>query len=516
MKARSPLLVGVVLLTAILSLTWFVLGTSKDRFGASSTYILYADFDDASGIRYKTRLQLNGIDIGRIDGIHHVRDDQGHYRARITLRVHRDYAIYADAVLRKAAESLLGDYRLDLDPGSPDQPRLAPGGNIRNVESLSDLEEIQSQLRKVATNVNQVTESFSHVLAGPEGEGSLKQILANVERSMQAIERTTQAFSNLVAHNDRVVSNLIGDIAAFSSALKTYVEPGGDVKVMTENLAQLSARLEKMANSVGALVDSSKEGEERQADLKQTVASIHESADHIQNITRKIDEGEGTLGRVINDAALVNKAESTLDDVGNLLGGLARLQLEVELRTQYEVPFARNDDLEASVKNILGLRVIPRPDKYYLFEAISDPRGYSKRQTIGITENGATTKWERNEIEFNKLKFSAQFAKRYYFLTLRFGIIENTGGFGANLYALNDLVELRLDSFDFNRYNPDNNRSINPRFRTTLMAGVENHLRIQVGIDDPFNHGLRTWFVGGILRFTDYDLKSIIGSFPFP
>ena len=48
------------------------------------------------------------------------------------------------------------------------------------------------------------------------------------------------------------------------------------------------------------------------------------------------------------------------------------------------------------------------------------------------------------------------------------------------------------------------------------MYEVFPHLWLQAGLDDPFNPDLRTYFFGGILRFTDDDLRSILLVAPTP
>ncbi len=527
MSAKTPLLVGAVLLVSTVALTWFVLGTSKDKFDEDQTHPYYADFTDAAGIREKTRLQINGIDVGKIVGITHERSKSGRLVARVELWVQKDYELYENAILRKAAESLLGDFRLDLDPGTPGAPKIPPGGHIKNVQSRADIEEIQAQLREVAQNVNEVTKSFSKVLAGPEGEGSLKEIMESVERSMSAIEQTSTILAGLLKRNDEVIDKMIGDLAVFSDSLAQASQPGGDLKQLTENLARVSARLEKIAGSVEGLI-SEEEGAEPRGRLQQTVENINRSADSLASVAKKIDEGQGTLGRLVNDPELIDKVQETVDDAQTLIGGLSRVQTEIELRSQYEVPIGGtffapsrvedpdNPELQAAVKNILGIRIVPRPDKYYILEAASDPRGVSTRKIVTTTESdGSTESRDINEISFNTLKFSAQFAKRYYFTTLRFGIIENTGGLGANLHAFDDNLELRIDAFDFTRRDLNNER-INPRFRGAAMVEFIEHLWFQAGIDDPFNEELRTYFFGGALRFTDEDLKALLTIAPSP
>ena len=49
----------------------FILQTGKSEFSEENSYIVYADFSDASGIRWKTRVQVSSLDIGRISDIGH-------------------------------------------------------------------------------------------------------------------------------------------------------------------------------------------------------------------------------------------------------------------------------------------------------------------------------------------------------------------------------------------------------------------------------------------------------------
>ena len=555
---RAPFLVGLVLLASTASLTWLMMSTSKNKFSEDKTYSVYADFFDASGLRWKTRVQINGLDVGKIEDIEHARNEQGALTARVRIRLLKDFQIYPNARVRKAAESLLGDFRLDIDPGGPynscnerkpcDASHECISGRciqsctgthqcgagricerevcvyvpyaedavINNVQSVSDLDEIQSQMRRVAENVAEVSESFSKVLGGPKGTGSLESILQAVESSMAAVEAATRSINNSLDRNDARIDQIVRNIQSFTGSLAHATSRKGEVSQITRNLSLLSERLNNVARSVNDMIAG---GPEADGSVKNTLASLNQSVDRLNSIMGKIDKGEGTVGRVVNDPAIANKVEETLDSTNELLGGLSRLKTEIELRSEYDVPFAGNsDEVRASIKNTLALRIVPKPDKYYVLEAVSDPRGKQRRTVTTTTvDDTVTSKTEETRISFNDLKFSAQFAKRYYFLTMRFGIIENSGGLGANLHALEDDLEFRLDIFDFDRRKPgDPNGRRFPRLRTTAMYEFVNHLHLQAGVDDPFNSDLATWFFGGVLRFTDEDLKGILPFAPSP
>jgi phospholipid/cholesterol/gamma-HCH transport system substrate-binding protein len=340
---------------------------------------------------------------------------------------------------------------------------------------------------------------------------------------MLAVEQTTRALNNTISRNEGVINQMIGDMGTFTHTLGTMAQKNGEIQTIAGNLAQLTEKLNVMAGKVSGMMGEEPTGEEA-GSLRSTIDNMNRTLANLSEVTRKINEGQGTVGRVVNDSELIDKVQDTLDSTNTLLGGLAKIQTQIELRSEYAVPFERSADIEPGVKNALGVRIIPKPDKYYLIEAVSDPRGVQTRTTTtrksgtsSTVDDSSPLVEEKVTTEYESLKFSAQFAKRYYWLTLRFGIIENTGGLGANLNAWKDHLELRFDAFDFTRRNPRNPEdTVFPRFRTTAMYEFFDHLHVQGGFDDPFNPDLRTWFLGGVLRFTDEDLKSLLTVAPSP
>lgn len=521
MNPRAPLLVGLVFLMSAVGLAWFIKTTNKDTLSESATYPLTADFADASGIRAKTRVQANGIDVGKIVQIEHVQTADGRLTARVTFRVANHIKVYQNAQLHKAAESLLGDFRIDLDPGSPTTKLLEPGGHIENVHTRSDIDEIKEQLLQVSKNVNQITKSFASVLAGPEGEGSIKSIMSKLEGSLAAIENTTRGLEHTVVGNQAVLDRIINDVGNVTDTLALISQPGGDLLTVSHNLADISHKVDHMADIVTDLLTGAdnQPGHEGQtiASLRTMIDDLGDSIHNISDITRKVDEGQGTLGRVVNDPGIADRVEETLDSANQIIGSIANLETQIELRSEYDVPFkGTNSQIQPAIKNTLALRIFPKPDKFYIFEMVSDPRGLQTRSLTTTAVNGSTVVSDETVIGFNDLKFSAEFAKRYYFATLRFGIIENTGGLGLDLYFANNQGQIRFDLFDFSRRAPQNLEAIFPRLRVSLMYEVVRHISLQGGFDDPFNNDLRVWFLGGVLRFTDDDLKGMLAIAPRP
>src|SRR5262249_10516293 len=126
----------------------------------------------------------------------------------------------------------------------------------------------------------------------------------------------------------------------------------------------------------------------------------------------------------------------------------------------------------------------------------------------------------RTVTSINSLKFSAEFAKRYYWATFRFGIIESSGGVGVDFHFWRDQLALKTDIFDFA------NQPLRwPPGRTSFQIPFLQHLYLNAGIDDIFNRPVysqldnrvlagRDFFLGAGIVFTDDDLKALIPVVP--
>ena len=100
---------------------------------------------------------------------------------------------------------------------------------------------------------------------------------------------------------------------------------------------------------------------------------------------------------LFSTTTLIEGLEETVSSVGELVGDLSRVKTEVELKSVYEIPFSPDGyeggiDIQSAIKNTLGLRIVPRPDSYYMFEAVADPRG---KQTRTFTSTSQSTIMEK-------------------------------------------------------------------------------------------------------------------------
>jgi phospholipid/cholesterol/gamma-HCH transport system substrate-binding protein len=241
------------------------------------------------------------------------------------------------------------------------------------------------------------------------------------------------------------------------------------------------------------------------AHLKSSLDNLDQATASLASIARKVDSGQGTLGRIVNDDKLITKTEQVVEDVGSLVSSVSRLQTSVGFRSEFNIQ-------ERALKNYLGLRFQPDPGKYYLIELVFDPRGKTStidRLTLTNDPSLPPALAERVTETRMDIKFSLQFAKRLAFVTGRFGLIESTGGLGLDFEFFKDSLKFSFDLFDFgaDRW---------PRFKALAAWEFVKHFYVTAGVDDIVNKRGRDYFAGAGFRFTDDDLKMLLMVAPTP
>jgi phospholipid/cholesterol/gamma-HCH transport system substrate-binding protein len=181
----TPLRVGIVVALAVGA---FGVGLTliSSRMGKGGAYKVYAVFDDATGLGARSRVQIAGIPIGQVD---HIELDQRTAKAKVWILIKKDFILHRDASITKRSESILGDFLLDVGPGSPDEPPLKDGDEIRLVIRQPSMNDVFNSLNKIAGDISDITGNLRKVLGGEAGENNIRSLIERLQRITAGIER---------------------------------------------------------------------------------------------------------------------------------------------------------------------------------------------------------------------------------------------------------------------------------------------------------------------------------------
>lgn len=252
----------------------------------SSTNTFYVTYPQIDGLTVSNPVMVNGLMVGRVSAI---RLDQEHENSLVVaIEVEKEVLVGDSTIALLSNNSLLGSKAIKLLLGKS-SVIFEDEANIKGVKELG----------------------FGDILAGK----------ANplIEHLDSVIIKLNSRLGNISgAQLNSIVSNLEAASADLKGIMKNNA---GNLQTITGNLAQLTtslvkteAELQPVIVKFSALADSL-----NNLELKATVAKASQAMGNLNEITRKINAGEGTLGALVTDKSAYNNLNKTLSDLDSLV-----------------------------------------------------------------------------------------------------------------------------------------------------------------------------------------------------
>jgi phospholipid/cholesterol/gamma-HCH transport system substrate-binding protein len=137
----TQFIVGVFGLVGIAALSVLAFTLGRIPLVAPAHYVLYAMFDNVSGLKVNDAIQIAGVRVGKVATI---TLSQKNERAQVVLQVHDGIMIDDDAIASIKTSGIIGDKYVSISIGGGDP--LKDGGTITHTESSFVLEDAIGQL----------------------------------------------------------------------------------------------------------------------------------------------------------------------------------------------------------------------------------------------------------------------------------------------------------------------------------------------------------------------------------
>ena len=338
--------VGLLVIVGSMVLLYMTFAVGKYQFGEKKGYILQAAFDSVAGLDVKSAVRMAGVKIGSVERV-----ELENSRAKVIMRIDPEVQIPRGTEAMIKTLGLLGEKYVEFVPqkNAASQPRTAerspyyqPDDRVQATVSPSDVDQLINQLSSISDDIKQVTASLRQVFGSEQGTRSMQDILNDLRDSMANIKD----FSHTLRGDG-------GELVAKLNDLVTSLN-----EVVGENRDNLKVTMENVR-------EASKSAE-------QALASI-------ENTTKKIERGEGTIGKLLNDDSIANNIDSAAKGLSDYVSHFERLKTTLAFRTEYMFPQSQS---------YFTLEIKPRPDQYYILEVTNDPYGKYARTVTTTTPPG--------------------------------------------------------------------------------------------------------------------------------
>ncbi|HSK18215.1 MAG TPA: MlaD family protein [Longimicrobiales bacterium] len=282
MHKRNRNLAAIGLLTIVAAAIFFwglfwMLGAPVFRGGMDVTLLL----SDGGGLKRSDRVQVQGVQVGTVRSI----DLNPQGGVVVGLRIEREDLALPTDTRASISGDVFGAHVVDLIPGSS-AISISPGDTLRGATA--------PQLTQMASDLGSRVES----------------VLVNADRLLSPAA--------------------VADVHATAAVLPASAQ---ELRAAFEQLRLASIALRRTAEEVQgaeagtALTGAISEVERSALALTSAAGRLEESLGSFASVMQKIDNGNGTLGRLVND-------ETAFDELNNTLREMRALAADIRERPQ--------------------------------------------------------------------------------------------------------------------------------------------------------------------------------------
>jgi phospholipid/cholesterol/gamma-HCH transport system substrate-binding protein len=417
---KRELKIGIFLAVAIfiLAVFIFVVGDLSVLFRKPG-YLLYVSYDSAAGLEKRALVRMAGVKVGYVKDIRLKGS-----KAEVQLNIDSGVNVPRGSKATLASLGLLGEKHIEIIP-SEEPDFCLPGATIEGIPPVS-FDQMGTLLLSIGDEFKEMTRALKDMLGGEESK-------ANFQNSLQNL------------------STLSSDLKDFFATNRGEIEqglrrPSQAIQKFEKSLDEVTLNLKELTSLIKDVVEENRPSVKINLErIKELLNKIEESLGLLNESLEKINKGEGTLGKIIQQPELYQRAEDALGKVEKVVNPVSELEAYGELSAEY---YGKSNLL----KNYFTLDLWPDNRKHFLAQVIHDP-------------------WH------DKFVYSAQGGIRLGAFSPRAGIMESKLGAGIDYSMAGDRLRLSLEGFDFQR-------KPRPQFRLRARYSPLSHLYIIAGIDD--------------------------------
>lgn len=393
---RIGLLVASSLL--ILMVVLFFIGSEQKLFAKKYEYELR--LESVSGLAEGNPVKMSGVTIGAVRDITLPRDPKVK-SVEITLAIDRKFGerVRLDSRARlKKLGLLAGDSYIDITPGTTRFPPIKPGDIIPAMRQ-TNVDQLISSGEDLVDNFVQISYSLKNVLSRIDrGEGLIGELTTETqskERLTDTLSVTLKKANTMLAHiesgrglvgkmiyDDEYANQLTHSLGSGMQSLQLILgniqhsfdtgdgalpalmsDPEGkkkvyalvdNLRVTSERLAAFSQGLESGQGIVPRLLNDKEYGDNTLKEFNGLIVQLN-------GIATKLNQGDGTAGRIINDPSVYESINDILIGINesSMLRWLVRSRQEKGIEKRYKTESGQ--PAQTAPKSVIAPPAEPAP-----------------------------------------------------------------------------------------------------------------------------------------------------------
>jgi len=326
--------VGLLVVISLIIFAVLVFLMTGEGFFARK-YTIRTFMDNAGGLRTGDPVRLAGIDVGNVENIRISGSHDPKRAVEVTLRVQRKFQgeIRVDSMAELDAEGLLGQRFINITRGTPGQPVIASGGEVK-LRERAELKDVLGASADVMVGLNRVVNRVDRIMESVEtGKGSLGKFIYN-EELYQKANRSVDDVNRLIAHaasgrgtigkflmDDTVYNNTNRTVSEFNQMLADVRAGKGNVGKFLNDDA-LYTQMQQVTTRTNRLIGDVEQGRGTLGKVlrdEELYKRANSAIGNFEVISARLEKGQGSAGKLLHDEALYNNVNTFTQEMRTLI-----------------------------------------------------------------------------------------------------------------------------------------------------------------------------------------------------
>ena len=294
MKTSRLFWIGLIF---VLSGVAFVAGLLyiQDISIKKSNYTFTVMFENVQGLHVGDQVDMLGKKIGKVTKTRFMAQ-----KIAVELAIDNSFSfsIPIDSKIEVKSEGIIGSKYISITPGYNRKDYILPGTIVEGLREF-DITEITPDIVPMTQDLSAFARQLKAILGKEEGD--------KIRLTIKNIESFTAQLDSLISAKD---------INNFQTTMKNLRDVTAELK---EGINKEIDKLDQMLNSFKAVTDKSDELSTTISELRKSSESFSSATQKLDMLLTKMENGEGTLGKLMNNDTLHENMNSLLNEVRTLV-----------------------------------------------------------------------------------------------------------------------------------------------------------------------------------------------------
>ena len=293
-----------VLVTAGLILLGLGVNYLKGSNPFKPSHSYFAKYDAIDGLAVSNPVLVNGFKVGQVSKVEFSEVGDGTLLVAFDIE-QSNLKLPDDTRARIFSSDLFGTKAIDLIAG--DSPNLAvPGDTLISDLEVGIAEAVRIELMPLKNKTDQLIDGVDDILENlkavfeADATLGLPTAFESIQRTVESLEQTSLQLDAMVAENRETLSSIMTNVDGITANFRNH----------NDELANVMENFSDISDSLAAV------------NFAATINRADRSLAHVETITRKIAEGEGSLGKLVNSDSLHDDLMATNQELQYLINDL--------------------------------------------------------------------------------------------------------------------------------------------------------------------------------------------------